>query len=89
MSDEKEDEKIVEMPAAPPTLEERVTHVEENAVTGPSLQPLMNNIGGELEKLGLRLKVLEQRASYEGNEFADKVAEKVLERIGKDLPSKE
>ena len=86
---EKEEEKIVEMPATPPTIEDRVKNIEESAVTGPSLQPLMNNIGGELEKLGLRLKVLEQRASYEGNEFADRVAEKVLERIGKDLPSKE
>lgn len=66
------------------TVEERLDLFEKNAasiVAVNNMGQAINNIANLVEKMDLRLKNLEQKAEFEGSNFKDELAKRVVEEM--------
>jgi hypothetical protein len=66
------------------TVEERLDLFEKNAasiVAVNNMGQAINNIANLVEKIDLRLKNLEQKSEFEGSNFKDELAKRVVEEM--------
>ena len=64
-----------------PTVEEQLAGKADLAV----LQGFAGEVSGTIEKLHLRLKVLETRSEYEGNDFITRLVEAIKKMMQEEL----
>ncbi len=64
-----------------PTVEEQLAGKADLAV----LQGFAGEVSGTIEKLHLRLKVLETRSEYEGNDFITRLVEAIKTMMQEEL----
>ena len=66
------------------TVEERLEVIEKNAASIVAVNNMggaINNIANLVEKIDLRLKNLEQKAEFEGSDFKEALAKRVVEEM--------
>ena len=88
------DEKIVPMDSKPTeepkemTVEEKINAIVQQALPREQFQQTMSAFSGEMEKLGLRIKVLEERSGSEQKDFAQFVIDGTIARMKEELQDK-
>lgn len=81
------DDTIVPMDPEPKemTVEEKINAIVQQALPKEQFNQAMNAYNSELEKLSLRIRVIEQRTGAEMSEFVKQVIDGTIDRMKEEL----